>query len=55
MIKKANIKIMRQSLDSLTQSGGVFYSIYPRDEKDDEFVIVVYFDDIMLDLMGELL
>ena len=46
---------MRQSLDNLTQSGGVYYSIYPRDDKDDEFVIVVYFDDIMLDLMGELL
>lgn len=55
VIKKDNMRIMRQSLDNLTHSGGVFYSVYDRDNSTDEAIVLVYFDDIMLDLMGELL
>lgn len=48
------IEIMREALDNLTESGGVFYSIYLRDDAPDQTIVVIYFDDIMIDLMGEL-
>ena len=48
------MEIMREALENLTESGGVFYSTFLRDEDPEETIIVIYFDDIMIDLMGEL-
>ena len=55
IVKTESMNIMRASLENLCQTGGVFYSTFNRDNKEDQMIVVVYFDDIMIDLMGELL
>jgi len=46
---------MREALEPLLKSGGIFYSTYDRDFCEDETIIVVYVDDTLLDVMAELL
>ena len=60
------IKILRLELDSLVSRGGVFYSIFdhivePEDfnktketRGSDTLIMVIYFDDSVIDLMGEI-
>ena len=57
--------MLRLELDSLVSRGGVFYSIYDKVETDEDFnkivrtsdtmMVVLYFDDSVIDLMGEIL
>ena len=59
------MKVLRMELDSLVSRGGVYYSIFdkvscPEDfdkvSKDaDKVIFVLYFDDSVIDLMGEIL
>ena len=64
------INILRLELNSLVSRGGVFYSIYDLIEKPEDFdktietrgddtndtmIVVLYFDDSVIDLMGEIL
>ena len=59
------LKILRLELDSLVARGGVFYSIFDKIETPEDFMkthrgadqmmIVLYFDDSVVDLMGEIL
>ena len=56
---------MRLELDSLVSRGGVYYSIYDKVSKPDDFMkenrtsdlmmVVLYFDDSVVDLMAEIL
>lgn len=55
IVDKKRMNIIRQSLENLCSSGGVFYTTYDRDDNPDEKIVVIFFDDIMIDLMGELL
>ena len=67
MTRADTIKILRLELDSLVSRGGVFYSIFDHVEKPEDFdktnetrgsdtlIVVVYFDDSVIDLMGEIL
>ena len=57
--------MLRLELDSLVSRGGVFYSIFDKIEKEEDFdkterttdtmMVVLYFDDSVVDLMGEIL
>jgi len=46
---------MREALYPLLKSGGIFYSTYVRKDAVDELILVIYVDDILLDVMGEIL
>ena len=47
---------MREALEPLLRSGGIYYSSYDKDGSDgDECILVVYVDDTLLDVMAELL
>ena len=47
---------MREALEPLLKSGGIYYSTYDRDGSDgEELIVVVYVDDTLLDVMAELL
>ena len=46
---------MREALNPLLKSGGIYYSTYARKDVEDEVIMVVYVDDILLDVMGEIL
>ena len=57
--------MLRLELDSLVSRGGIYYSIFDKIEKDEDFykeergsdtmMVVLYFDDSVVDLMGEIL
>lgn len=61
------LNILRLELDSLVKDGNVFYSIYDHIEKPEDFektketrdadtmIMVIYFNDGIIDLMGEIL
>ena len=59
------LKNLRLELDSLVKQGGVFYSIYDKIEKPEDFMkehrgadtmmVVLYFDDSVVDLRGEIM
>ena len=59
------LAVLRLELDSLVSRGGVYYSIYDKVEAPEDFdkserstdtmMIVLYFDDSVIDLMGEIL
>ena len=61
------INILRLELESLVGRGGVFYSIFDHIEEPEDFnktketrgsdtmIMVIYFDDSVIDLMGEIL
>ena len=56
VVQKEYMSTMREALDPLLKSGGIYYSTYPRkDNPDEEVVMVLYVDDILLDVMGEML
>jgi len=46
---------MREALDPLLKSGGIYYSYHDRKDNAEEIIMVLYVDDILLDTMGELL
>ena len=59
------VYLLLGQLHSLVSRGGVYYSIYDKIEKPEDFdkskrgtdtmIIVLYFDDSVIDLMGEIL
>ena len=59
------VSVLRLELDSLVRRGGVFYSIFPKvstpedftkeDRGTDKMMVVLYFDDAVIDMMGEIL
>ena len=59
------LALLRLELDSLVSRGGVFYSIFDQVENPEDFdkterttdkmMVVLYFDDSVIDLMGEIL
>ena len=61
------LQVLRLELDALVQRGGIYYSIFdkvekpedfeklPEDRKSDTMMVVLYFDDSVIDLMGEIL
>ena len=55
VVQKDYMATMREALDPLLKSGGIFYSTFPRDNEEHELILVVYVDDILLDVMGEIL
>lgn len=46
---------MREALYPLLKSGGIYYSTYVSKDEEDELIMVIYVDDILLDVMGEIL
>jgi len=56
VVQKDYMSTMREALDPLLKSGGIYYSTYPRkDNPNEEVIMVLYVDDILLDVMGEML
>ena len=65
MTRADTLKVLRLELDSLVSRGGVYYSIFDKIEKLEDFdkrdrshdtmMVVLYFDDSVVDLMGEIL
>ena len=56
VVQREYMSTMREALEPLLKSGGIYYSTYPRkDNPNDEVVMVLYVDDILLDVMGEML
>ena len=47
--------VMREALEPLMKSGGIYYSTYERKDNEDHVILVVYVDDTLLDVMGEIL
>ena len=46
---------MREALEPLLKAGGIYYSYYTRRDDPEQLIMVVYVDDILLDVMGEIL
>ena len=46
---------MREALEPMMKSGGIYYSYYDRKDCEEELIVVIYVDDILLDVMAELL
>ena len=46
---------MREALEPLMKSGGIYYSTYDRDGVADQTIVVIYVDDTLLDVMAELI
>ena len=46
---------MREYMEPLLKAGGIYYSYHPRRDPDDQYIMVVYVDDVLLDVMGEIL
>ena len=65
MARADTVSVLRLELDSLVRRGGVFYSIFPKvstpedfhkeDRGMDTMMVVLYFDDAIIDMMGEIL
>jgi len=55
IVQKAYMNTMREALEPLMKSGGIYYSTYPCDSNPDELIVVIYVDDTLLDVMAELL
>ena len=56
VVQREYMSTMREALDPLLKSGGIYYSSFPRkDNPNEEIVMVLYVDDILLDVMGEML
>ena len=65
MTRADTLAVLRLELESLVSRGGVFYSIYNKVESEEDFeanktgaetmLVVLYFDDSVIDLMGEIL
>ena len=66
VVRGEMINLLRLEFRSLFERGGVYYSIYDQIENEEEFdmphkseedikILVLYFDDSVLDLMGEIL
>lgn len=55
IVQAEYISTMREALYPLLKSGGIFYSTYVRKDAVDELILVIYVDDILLDVMGEIL
>lgn len=66
MTRADTLQLLRIALDSLVSRGGVYYSIFDKVEKPEDFdktdrekhdviLIVLYFDDSVIDLMGEII
>ena len=64
------VNVLRLQLDSLVSRGGIYYSVFDKIEEEEDFkkaeegtkrgetdtiVLVLYFDDSVIDLMGEIL
>ena len=48
------LPILRLELDSLIRDGGVYFSVFDRIEDKDTKMVVLYFDDSLIDLMAEI-
>ena len=67
MTRADTLSVLRLELDSLVSRGGVYYSIFDKIEAPEDFnkshtergtdtmMVVLYFDDSVIDLMGEIL
>ena len=55
VVEKDYMSTMREALEPLLRSGGIYYSVFDKKDNEDRAVIVVYVDDILLDVMGEIL
>ena len=59
------IQVLRLELDDLVSRGGIYYSIFPKVDTAEDFskdnrgtdtmMLVLYFDDEVIDTMGEIL
>ncbi len=55
VVQKEYMSTMREALDPMMKSGGIYYSYYDRKDNEEELIVVIYVDDILLDVMAELL
>ena len=65
MTRADTLKVLLLELDTLVNRGGMYYSIYDKIESPEDFqklnktsdtmMVVLYFDDSVIDLMGEIL
>jgi len=55
IVQREYLPTMREALDPMLKSGGIYYSRHDRKDNEDEVILVIYVDDILLDMMGELL
>ncbi len=55
VVEKKYMSTMREALDPMMKSGGIYYASYVRKNNEDELIVVIYVDDILLDVMAELL
>ena len=55
IVRKDYMRTMREYMDPLLKAGGIYYSYYDRDGQEDQCIMVVYVDDTLLDVMGEIL
>ena len=65
MTRADTIQVLRLELDDLVSRGGIYYSIFPKVDTAEDFskdnrgtdtmMLVLYFDDEVIDTMGEIL
>lgn len=48
------LPILRIELDSLIREGGVYYSVFDKISDPDTKIVVLFFDDSLIDLMAEI-
>ena len=48
------LPILKMELDSLLRDGGVYFSVFETNSDTDRRVVVLYFDDSLIDMMAEI-
>ena len=55
IVEKSYMSTMREVLEPLLKSGGIYYSYHQCTKDEDSIILVTYVDDTLLDVMGEIL
>ena len=55
IVDRTQLRQMREALAPLLKAGGLYFTIHELRGRKDERALVLYFDDVLLDVMGELL
>lgn len=55
IVNRKALHILKSDMESLIDKGGVYYEVFDRllDKKKETCIVVIFFDDSMLDLMAE--
>ena len=55
LVTKETWPILRMEMDDLIRRGGVYFSLFKKENDDNKIAVVIYIEDSVLDLMAEIM